>query len=186
MVHLGTVELETPRLILRRFTEDDALMMFANWAHDPEVTRHLTWPAHTSVQDSQAVLADWVPRYSQPDFYQWAVVPKNLGQPIGSIGAVRVHNDTEQLEAGYCIGRQWWHKGLMSEAFSAALRFWFDRVGINRVEAAHDVENPRSGAVMERCGMTREGILRQALRRSDGRLVDIVLYSVLAEDHRPR
>lgn len=184
MVHLGTVMLETPRLLLRRFTEDDALMMFANWAHDPEVTRFLTWQPHQSVQDSQAVLADWTARYSDPAFYQWAIVPKALGQPIGSIGAVQVHSETEQIEVGYCIGRSWWHQRLTSEALTAVLRFWFLRVGINRVEAVHDVDNPRSGAVMKRCGMTLEGILRQAGRRGDGVFSDLAMYSILAEDYQ--
>ena len=183
MVQLGTVTLETPRLILRHFTADDALMMFANWAHDSAVTRYLTWEAHPDVQTTEQVIAGWLAQYGRPDFYHWAIVPKALGQPIGSIGAVRVHTETEQIEAGYCIGRDWWHQGYTSEAFAAVLRFWFLRVGANRVEARHDIGNPNSGGVMRKCGLTCEGTLRQAHRRTDGTLCDTVMYAILAEDY---
>ena len=182
MVHLGTVTLETPRLLLRRFTAEDALMIFANWAHDCTVTQYLTWSAHDCVQDTEALLAEWLSRYSDPAFYHWAIVLKSLGQPVGTVSAVRVHSDTEQIEVGYCLGRQWWHQRIMSEALQAVLRFWLLRCGINQVEGVHDTDNPRSGAVMQRCGMTFEGILRQAGRRIDGRLADLAIYSILAED----
>ena len=81
MRHLGTITLETPRLLLRRFTPVDAQAMYENWAADPEVTKFLTWPAHESPAVIAAVLKDWVDSYRQPDFYQWAIVPKEVGQP---------------------------------------------------------------------------------------------------------
>ena len=55
MKHCGTQRIETERLLLRRFSIDDADAMFRNWASDPEVTRFLTWPAHSSVEVSRAV-----------------------------------------------------------------------------------------------------------------------------------
>ena len=57
MNHKGTVALETERLILRRFTIEDADAMFKNWASDAEVTKYLTWPTHTDVSVSQAVIS---------------------------------------------------------------------------------------------------------------------------------
>ena len=59
MNHQGTKTIETERLILRRFTMEDAPAMYRNWASDPEVTKYLTWPAHSSVEVSQQVLRDW-------------------------------------------------------------------------------------------------------------------------------
>ena len=60
MKHIGTKNIETERLILRRFTLDDADAMYRNWASDDEVTKYLTWPAHSSVDITKMVLADWV------------------------------------------------------------------------------------------------------------------------------
>ena len=75
MKHLGTKRVETERLILRRFTMDDADAMFRNWANDPEVTKYLTWPAHPSVEVSRMVLESWVSQYDDNAVYQWAIVP---------------------------------------------------------------------------------------------------------------
>ena len=74
VTHQGTQVLTTARLTLRPFTMDDAPAMYSNWASDPEVTKFLMWPPHTSIEVSEAVLADWVPRYTEPDYYPWAIV----------------------------------------------------------------------------------------------------------------
>lgn len=179
MKHLGTVKIETDRLILRRFTQEDAKAMYYNWAYDPEVTRYLTWPAHESVETSEAVLRDWVSHYDQPDYYQWAITPRVLGEPIGSISVVSHNDDLESVHIGYCIGRHWWHKGIMTEALNAVIGFFFEEVGVNKVESRHDPYNPNSGAVMRKCGMKYEGTLRRSDRNNQG-ICDAVWYGILA------
>lgn len=178
MKHLGTKQLETPRLILRQFTMADAPAMYENWARDPEVTKFLTWPAHGSVEVSEMVLADWVSHYPKADFYQWAIVPRDLGQPIGSISVVSQNDKTELVHIGYCIGRRWWHQGIMTETLRAVLDFFFEEVGVNRVETRHDPNNPHSGAVMRKCGMKYEGTLRQSDRNNQG-ICDADWYGLL-------
>ena len=76
MKHIGTKNIETERLILRRFTLDDADAMYRNWASDDEVTKYLTWPAHSSVDITKMVLADWVESYKNDDNYNWAITLK--------------------------------------------------------------------------------------------------------------
>lgn len=56
MNHIGTREIATERLTLRRFEIEDAENMFYNWANDPEVTKYLTWPAHESVDTTETIL----------------------------------------------------------------------------------------------------------------------------------
>lgn len=65
MNHKGTIQLETERLILRRFTIDDAPAMYKNWASDPEVTKFMTWPTHKDVGVSKWVLDSWIPSYEK-------------------------------------------------------------------------------------------------------------------------
>jgi len=65
LVHKGTQTIETPRLILRRFTPYDAPAMFRNWASDPEVTKYLTWPTHQNMNVTASVLQDWVNSYQR-------------------------------------------------------------------------------------------------------------------------
>ena len=106
MNHCGTQTLETDRLLLRRFTHEDAPAMYKNWASDSEVTKFLTWPTHSSEKVSQAVLDDWISQYSDKRFYQWAIVPKNDGdEPIGSISVVEMKENVSAVQIGYCIGK---------------------------------------------------------------------------------
>ena len=73
MNRTGTKTIETDRMILRRFTTDDAQDMFENWAADPEVTKFLTWPCHKSVDITKALLADWVAKYEDGGYFNWAM-----------------------------------------------------------------------------------------------------------------
>ena len=182
MKPLGTKTLQTERLLLRPFAQDDASAMFANWASDPDVTKYLTWPTHTDVGATRLVLGDWASRYDDPTWYQWAIVPKELGEPIGSIAVVKRNDDVQSVHIGYCIGKRWWRQGFTSEALAEVIRFFFEDVGVNRVDSRHDPRNPNSGRVMARCGMRLEGTMRQADRNNQG-LCDYCEYAILAEDY---
>ena len=84
MNHTGTVTLETERLILRRFELADADAMFNNWANDAEVTKYLTWPTHTDVSVSKAIISSWLPLYNNPDHYSWAIVLKEINERLAA------------------------------------------------------------------------------------------------------
>lgn len=183
MKHLGTKKLETNRLILRQFTIEDTDAMYNNWASDPEVTKYLTWPHHETVEISRSVLNDWVSQYSNEVCYQWAIVLKENGnEPIGSIAAVRIDDTIEMVHMGYCIGKRWWKQGITSEALDALIKFFFEEVGVNRIELRHDPRNPNSGKVMQKCGLKYEGTHLEADWNNQGRC-DSVMYAILAKDY---
>ena len=182
MKHIGTKKIETDRLILRHCAVADAEFMYRDWASDPEVTKYLTWPTHTCVEDSKAILKEWVGDYERNSFYLWAIEPKGLDQPIGSISVVEINEAANWVEIGYCIGRNWWHRGYVSEALKALIAFFFEEVGVGRIQARHDPRNIPSGAVMRKCGMTCEGILRRADRNNQG-ICDAAIYSILREEY---
>lgn len=181
MNHLGTESLQTERLVLRPFAVNDADAMFQNWASDPEVTKYLTWPTHTDIKVTKTILEDWVSHYSDPQYYHWAIVPKDNGDsPIGSIAVVDLEDAVEKATVGYCIGRPWWHQGIMTEALAAVLDFLLNRVGVRRADAYHDPRNPHSGAVMRKCGMVYEGTLRASDRNNQG-ICDACWYALINE-----
>ena len=182
MKHLGTKVLETDRLILRPFRMEDARAMYDNWASDPEVTKFLSWSAYSSIEDACAILNIWLKSYERPDFYQWAIVEKNLGQPIGSISVVNSDDQVEMAEIGFCIGKRWWRQGIMPEALKAVIRYLFEDVGMQRIEAGHDPENPASGAVQRKCGLQYEGTLRRRIRSNRG-ITDVAWYSILKDEY---
>ena len=181
LTHKGTQTIETPRLILRKALREDAQPMFRNWASDPEVTKYLTWPTYESPDAAHGILQLWTEAYGKPDFYQWMIVPKELGEPIGSISVVHQREDIGSAEIGYCIGRRWWHQGIMSEALQAVMDYLFAQVGMNRIEARHDPNNPHSGGVMKKCGMRYEGTTRQSDRNNQG-ICDTAHYGILRSE----
>ena len=184
MQHIGTKTIETHRLTLRPFCVGDAPAMFRNWAGDPEVTEYLTWPTYASEQATAELLAHWAEDVPDPTVYRWAIVLKSIGEPIGSLAAVP-DEKTESAELGWCIGKQWWGQGIMPEAGAAVIAYLFDRVGMNRVAAKHDMRNAKSGRVMQKLGMTREGVLRSAGRCNAG-IGDLGVWSILRSEYLER
>lgn len=183
MNHCGTQRLETGRLILRRYVNADAAAMYKNWASDQEVTRFLTWPTHPNQEVSGRVIEDWVNQYSDDSYYHWAIVLKDNGEePIGDIAVVSLKENVSMAHVGYCIGRNWWHQGITSEALKAVMEFLFDVVDVNRIEARHDPRNPNSGKVMEKCGMKYEGTLHSSDWNNQG-ICDACYYALLKSEH---
>ena len=121
MHHVGTQTLETPRLILRRLTPEDAPAMYRNWASNPAVTRWLRWDPHKNLAETCALLTAWSVLYQNPDYYQWAIQEKATGEVIGAISlTVSCCAEPEAAKAweargadlkqgiwepGYCIGQ---------------------------------------------------------------------------------
>jgi ribosomal-protein-alanine N-acetyltransferase len=184
MKHLGTKKLETNRLILRRFELSDAEAMFKNWASDSEVTKYLMWPTHKEIGVSECVLKEWISQYEEDNFYQWAVVLKSNGnEPIGSIAIVRIDEQIDMVHVGYCIGKEWWNKGITSEALTALISFFFNEVKVKRIECRHDPKNPNSGKVMEKCGLIYEGTIKQGDWNNQG-VCDYSMYGLVSEDYK--
>lgn len=182
MKHCGTQRIETDRLILRRYVIEDADAMYKNWASDSEVTKFLTWQPHSSVEVSRGIIENWLKEYSDEKYYQWAIVLKaNGNEPIGDISVGQMNEDISMVHIGYCLGRAWWRRGIMSEALKAVMDFMFDTVEVNRVEARHDPRNPNSGKVMQKCGMKYEGTLRSADRNNQG-ICDACYYALLRSE----
>lgn len=182
MNHLGTKTLETERLILRRFSINDAQDMFNNWASDDEVTKYLMWPPHKNIEVSKSYIESLIKGYSQPSTYDWGIELKELRQVIGSIGVVRCNDDIESVHIGYCIGRQWWNKGITAEAFSAVIKYLMNEVKANRIESRHDPRNPYSGKVMKKCGLQYEGTLKESDINNQG-ICDASWYALLRKDY---
>lgn len=180
--HKGTKQIETERLILKEFKEEDATSMYNNWASDSEVTKYLTWSVHDSVETSKKLIGMWIESYGDEEHYQWAIELKENGQVIGNIGLTAIDNDNENCEVGYCIGKNFWNKGIVTEAFSKVIEFAFNEIGFQRIGARYDVSSRASGRVMEKCGLKYEGTLRKIDRDNSGNLIDCSYYSILRDE----
>ena len=161
---IGTKTIHTKRLILRPFQVEDAREMFENWASDPEVTQYLTWLPHESVETTKESLA---------------IVFNN--EVVGSIDVVHLEDKLDAVEIGYALSRRCWGKGIMTESLIAVIDYLLEEAGCNRVAARHDVNNPASGKVMLKAGMTYEGTLRQIGKNNQG-ICDMTYYSIIKAD----
>ena len=99
---------------------------------------------------------------------------------VGAIG-LQIDRDLEKAELGYWVGRPFWNRGYATEAASAVLDFGFDKLRLNRIQAAHLSRNPSSGRVLEKVGMLLEGTARQGAKKW-GEFEDVVWYGVLRDD----
>ena len=174
-------DLMTPRLRIRRLTMRDAQDIY-RYSRDPEVARHVLWDAHRSIGDSRAYLRYMLRRYRAHEPASWGIELLETGRVIGTIGFMWIQDENASAEVGYSLAREYWNRGIMTEALAAVIRYAFDGMDLNRVEAQHETTNPASGAVMRKCHMTREGTLRSRLFNK-GRYVDVELYAILRRDY---
>lgn len=184
--HVGTRNIETKRLILRKFTMDDAQNMYDNWANDARVTKYLQWKPHENIDVTKNILIDWIKSYERLDYYQWAIVYKENMQAIGAISIVGFSDLHKWCEIGYCLSRNYWNNGIMTEALKAVIDFCFSKIGFNRVHAFHHAENRASGRVMLKSGMKYEGRLSQYHTNTQGEFVDCDMYAILKDDYHNR
>lgn len=177
----NTKFIETERLILRKFEENDAENIFNNYASKDNVTEFLSWKSHKSLDDTKSYLENFVlPAYESDDTYRWAIVLKETNEVIGCVDVVRLNRNFKKVELGWVLDDKYWGKGLMPEAAKAVLDYLVQE-GFVRIEAHHNVANPKSGRVMEKIGMTYEGILRKSAMNNDGELVDMKLYAYIVD-----
>ncbi|MBR2824491.1 MAG: GNAT family N-acetyltransferase [Clostridia bacterium] len=173
-------EMETERLRLRPLRWGDAAQIY-DWSRDPEVARYVLWDAHRSIRETREYIAYMRGLYRRSLPGSWAVVEKAANRVIGTMGVVSWSPENGSCEIGYSLARDRWGLGYATEAAERMIRSLMEDAGFHRIEAQHDVRNPASGRVMEKCGMRKEGVLRGRILNK-GEYVDVVLYAILAED----
>lgn len=176
------IELETERLILRRFSIEDAEAMYNNWASDEDVTKYVTWETHKTVNDSMEILSLWEKEYQQNKLYNWAIVLKNTKKLIGSIGLVIV--DEKTAEIGYALSKSYWGNGIMPEAAKRVIKHCFEDLGFSEIRGKHFAKNPKSGRVMQKIGMTYLKTLHNADKDNKGIYQDSICYVLKKKDYK--
>ena len=173
--------LETERLILRPMRVSDKDDMY-EYARSSEVTRYLTWEPHSTPDYTKQYLEFIGSKYRVGDFYDWAVVFKENSKMIGTCGFARIDCRNELGELGYVLNPDYWGKGIAKEAAEAVMAFGFDKLKLHRIEARFMRGNDKSRRVMEKCGMTYEGMGRENLLVKN-RFVDVGVCSILCSEY---
>lgn len=172
--------LKTDRLILRPFDLSDApdIQRLAGDRAVAATTENIPHPYEDGAAEA------WVSRH--PEAWEkgteahFAVVLRDADALIGAVSLMRIVKD-HQAELGYWVGKPYWGTGYCTEASRAVTAFGFDGLGLNRIFARHVGQNPASGCVMKKLGMTREGRQRRHVKKW-GRIDDLILYGMLREE----
>lgn len=145
----NTPRIETDRLILRQFSEQDAAALFRILS-DRETNTFLPWFPLESLEETKKLLQEkYLQYYRQPSGFRYAICLKTDDMPIGYLHV----SDEDSHDLGYGLRSDCWHRGLATEACLAVI----DRLraaGLPYITATHDRNNPKSGAVMQKIGMS--------------------------------
>jgi ribosomal-protein-alanine N-acetyltransferase len=172
--------IETERLVLRPYSLTDA----------PDVKRMCGDPAIAATTLAiphpypDGAAEQWISTHAE-SFRQGtevtlAITLKPAQPVIGSV-ALSVNRNHQRGELGYMFAREHWNRGYCTEACRTLVDYGFRVLGLNRIQAMHFPRNPASGRVMQKLGMTREGLLRQYVCNR-GTFEDLVLYSIIRDE----
>lgn len=149
--------LETPRLILRDIRMEDVQEYYERLWGDGDVCRYLLHNPHQDIGESYEQIQEILQQYEAGKFYRWGITEKGDDSLIGIIGLVRIDEETSQCSFAYLLACDYWNRGYGTEALREVIRFAFEELELKRIVADHMAENPASGAVMRKAGMTHIG-----------------------------
>jgi ribosomal-protein-alanine N-acetyltransferase len=169
----------TERLALRPFVESDVSEV-ARLADDPVISRNTRLIPHPYEEaHAKAWIAAQKREHRSGAGTVFAVTIRGAGTLAGSVG-LAINREYNNAELGYWIGREFWGRGYATEAARAVVDFGFSELSLNKIHAGHFADNPASGSVLEKIGMTNEGYLRKHVFRGET-FRDLVLFGILRE-----
>jgi len=181
LTHCGTKEINTDRLLLRSFRYEDDDNMLAYWVSDPQIQKMYSEPVYSTKAEVKGLLDKYISSYEKNDYYRWAVIEKQSGICIGQIAIWLVDSKNHFCEIEYCIGSQFQRKGYCSEAVLAVRDFAFRSINMHKMQVCHKDGNLASKGVIQKCGFTYEGVLRDYFYM-DGKYVSRLYYSMLRSE----
>ncbi len=178
MKSIGTKEIQTKRLILRRVTKEDEEALYNNYGKDKNVQRYINYAPCATREGTHDFIEMHLDHYkNDKDFYGWVITFNN--EVIGTIGLFNIDLDNEQCEIGYSISSHYWGQGIVSEAAKSVIDYAFNSIKAHRVIGTCHSENIASEKVMNNIGMHYEGLLHDAQKNRDGTYSDLKLYAII-------
>lgn len=172
--------LESPRLRLRHYRDDDVDALFALQS-DLGVMRYWSYPAWTERRQAEERLVDIHRQLREDDVYIWVIADRASDRMIGNTALFSLDRGQARGEIGYSLMTDWQGRGLAQEAVRLALAFAFDELGMERIEADIDPRNAPSRRLVERLGFVCEGLLRERWR-VNGEICDAAFYGLLRRE----
>ena len=172
--------IETPRLILRPLKNDD-FDDFYEYAQDPKVSNPGMWSPYPSREDAQKDFDHLLTLYEQRNLMWWGIENRATGKMIGRCELSDHDPDDKKAELSYALHSDFWGHGYMQEATQPIVNYGFETLNLNRIGAKVYTDNTGSIGVLQKLGMTREGLLRQ-YHIANNQPKDVYIYSVLRDE----
>jgi [ribosomal protein S5]-alanine N-acetyltransferase len=171
--------LETKRLILREIHVGDRDAMFAVFS-DPVLMKYYNMQPIVSMEQAEEILHRLKDNFYKQTQIRWAIVEKESDSFIGTCGFHAIDQKHDKAEIGYELDSTAHGMGYMAEAVNEIIRFGFEELFLNRIEAFYHPHNIASHNVLSRAGFAVEGVLRQRYKMNDV-YVDMNIASILRE-----
>lgn len=176
MEHIGTQEIISNRLILRKFSQNDSKEIFNGFRNQKEFL-YYTNKKSVTIEEQIDSLKDINEKYKNKDYYNWLIILKDTNQIIGAINLnVNLRNDSVMFN--YAIDNRFTGNGYMTEALESVKNFAFNQMKVHRFEGGCVITNIASRRVMEKCGLKFEGTLKDYVKLSDG-YHDMYMFAVI-------
>ena len=171
--------LETRRLILRELNPADAEELF-NIFSDNKLTEFYDLDTFTSLAQAEKLIERHSDRFANKSGLRWGIVRKESNSVIGTCG-LNLHRHSVSGEIGYELARQYWRRGIMTEALRSVIDFGFEMQGLNRIQALVIIGNTASENLLLKLGFQEEGLLRD-YGFFKGEFHDLTCFSILRKD----
>ena len=167
--------------LLRGVVPEDAEDLFS-FLSDKEVTRFTT-PQIDALEQVKELIALLIERFEKRQSIYWVIETQSAKRAIGRCHFISWSEQESTAEIGYYLAREYWNKGIMTRSIQAVVRYGFETLELNRIQATVVRENLASARVLEKVGFAREGDSKAfAFRR--GQYFDTVKYSISVEEFR--
>jgi len=181
LTHCGSKKIDTSRLLLMPFRYDDDNDMLRYWVSDDKIQSIYSEPVYSTKVEVKELLDKYISSYQKDDYYRWAIIEKESDACIGQLAIFLVDNKNHFCEIEYCIGSQFQRKGYCGEAVQAIINYAFCNINIHKMQVCHKDNNIASKGVIQKCGFTYEGTLRDYFYM-DGKYVSRLYYSMLRSE----
>lgn len=173
--------LETDRLILRRVTSDDANSMLT-YLSDADVMKYMGLEPFRSIEEALDEISWYESIFENGTGIRWGISLKGQGEIVGSCGFLNRVAKHSRAEIGFELHKEYWGKGIASEAIASVVSYGFEQMNLQRIEALIELENTSSQKAVERQGFMREGLLR-SYEYTCGKFDDLYMYSIVKPDY---
>jgi len=175
--------LNSEKLVLKKIEDAHLQELFAIYDNEKVFEYCGIIPKH-NIQTVSKMIGHFDRDYKKESIVKWGIFQKSHSdQLVGIIEAMEFNQKVNMVTIGYYLAENYWGKGLASDAVNILVKFLFEEVNINRIQAEVMPLNEASKKVLQKNGFLKEGLLRQAKVWSGKGVVDLEIYGLLKEEY---